>query len=279
MNKPAMKWLRLLSAMILAAVLTVGCSSATDPSNNGRNSNLSTSTEEIQPAESTAGEAASPTSTFMAQEGTDLHTQNSEVKSSDTAQASGTPIPASVASTPLASSKSSPSAEPAASMSAKPSGGSGKTTASSKPASTASSEAPRPSPSLKPAATPTAAPADSKEKVDTVTLSIVGYSEYGVILAPTAVEIQSGDSVMDLLKRITRKHKIQMEFKGIGSVTYVQGIDNLYEYDKGAESGWMYRVNGEFPSTGAGGYTVAPGDQIEWLYTLDLGKDLGAKGP
>jgi len=142
-----------------------------------------------------------------------------------------------------------------------------------------SESANKPSPTVKPVTSPSAAPADTSEKGNTVTISITGDGESGVILAPSEVEVQKGDSVMDLLKRITRKHKIQMEFKGIGSFTYVEGIDNLYEYDNGAESGWMYRVNGEFPDEGAGSYTVNPGDQIEWLYTLDLGKDIGAKTP
>jgi hypothetical protein len=100
-----------------------------------------------------------------------------------------------------------------------------------------------------------------------------------VILAPAAFEIEQGESALELLKRITRKNKIQMEYQGSKGFAYVEGIDNLYEFDHGAESGWMYKVNGEFPGKGAGSYTVQPGDVIEWLYTLDLGKDLGAKAP
>ncbi|GGF83934.1 hypothetical protein GCM10010912_31420 [Paenibacillus albidus] len=110
-------------------------------------------------------------------------------------------------------------------------------------------------------------------------MSIVGDEEHGTILAATEVEVEKGDSVLDLLKRITRGNKVQMEFSGAKGFAYVEGIDNLYEFDRGAESGWMYRVNGEFPSKSAGAYTVTPGDTIEWLYTLDLGKDLGAKAP
>ncbi|WP_438498177.1 DUF4430 domain-containing protein [Paenibacillus sp. IHBB 3054] len=113
----------------------------------------------------------------------------------------------------------------------------------------------------------------------TATVSITGDEEYGVILAPAAFDIEKGESALELLKRITRKNKIQMEYQGSKGFAYVEGIDNLYEFDHGAESGWMYKVNGEFPGKGAGSYTVQPGDAIEWLYTLDLGKDLGAKAP
>jgi hypothetical protein len=100
-----------------------------------------------------------------------------------------------------------------------------------------------------------------------------------VILAAAAYEIKEGESALELLKRITRKAKIQMEYQGAKGFAYVEGIDNLYEFDHGAESGWMYKVNGAFPDKGAGSYTVNPGDTIEWLYTLDLGKDLGNRTP
>ena len=36
----------------------------------------------------------------------------------------------------------------------------------------------------------------------------------------------------------------------------------------------MYRVNGETPSVGCAEYALSDGDQVEWLYTCDLGNDL-----
>ncbi len=36
---------------------------------------------------------------------------------------------------------------------------------------------------------------------------------------------------------------------------YVEGIGNLYEFDCGKESGWMYKVNGRFPNYGCSSYT------------------------
>ncbi len=100
-----------------------------------------------------------------------------------------------------------------------------------------------------------------------------------MILAAAEYEIKKNESALELLKRITREQKIQMEYQGSGTFAYVEGIDNLYESDHGPESGWMYKVNGEFPNKAAGSWTLQPGDTVEWLYTLDLGKDLGAKAP
>ena len=37
----------------------------------------------------------------------------------------------------------------------------------------------------------------------------------------------------------------------------------------------MYRVNGAFPSYSAALHTLQPGDRVEWLYTTNLGKDVG----
>jgi len=120
-------------------------------------------------------------------------------------------------------------------------------------------------------------PVATPQPAQTVTISIVADKDTGTVLAPTAVEFKKDDTVLDVLKKITRKNKIQMEYRGAKGAAYIEGIDNLYEFDLGAKSGWMYRVNGEFPNKGAGSYKVNEGDVIEWLYTTDLGEDIGAK--
>ena len=99
----------------------------------------------------------------------------------------------------------------------------------------------------------------------------------GILLAPTTVTIEDGESVFDVLLRVTRDNKIQMEFSRTPgtNAAYIEGIGNLYEFDCGSLSGWMYRVNGEFPNYSCSDVTVADGDTIEWLYTCDLGADVG----
>ncbi|ULO06732.1 DUF4430 domain-containing protein [Paenibacillus sp. 19GGS1-52] len=185
-----------------------------------------------------------------------------------------TPSPA--AGNAGSASKASPEADhadggsPSAQVSA-PSIAAAQPTATAKPPSTA-----KPATAVQPAAS--VKPADNAA-ASTATLSIVGDKEFGIIMSATSVKLEEGDSVLDLLKRVTRANKMQMEFSGAKGFSYIEGIDNLYEFDHGAESGWMYRVNGEFPSKSAGAYTVKAGDTIDWLYTLDMGKDIGAKGP
>ena len=99
--------------------------------------------------------------------------------------------------------------------------------------------------------------------------------EDGIILSDTRLPFQDGDSVFDILTDAVRIGGIQMEYSGASrKLAYVNGISNLYEYDYGELSGWMYSVNGEFHSLGSGSFTVKDGDEIRWQYTLELGEDL-----
>ena len=97
----------------------------------------------------------------------------------------------------------------------------------------------------------------------------------GVILENYEARYEDGESVFDVIARAVRDNKIHMEYSGTKSVPYIEGVANLYEFDCGSLSGWMYRVNGWFPSFGMGQYKVERGDSIELIYTCDLGKDVG----
>ena len=77
------------------------------------------------------------------------------------------------------------------------------------------------------------------------------------------MEFEEGDTVMDVLKRTGVDIDIS---KG-----YVAGIDGLYEFDCGKNSGWMYRVNDKFPNYMAGKCKLHDGDKVEWLYTCVRG--------
>lgn len=99
----------------------------------------------------------------------------------------------------------------------------------------------------------------------------------GVIFPMTQVTFYEGESVFNVLQREMKKNKIHMAFKNtpMYNSAYIQGINNLYEFDGGNLSGWTYRVNGWFPNYGCSRYQLKQGDVIEWLYTCDLGRDVG----
>jgi len=101
----------------------------------------------------------------------------------------------------------------------------------------------------------------------------------GTILAKTTVTFYEGESVFDVLQRVCKEKGIHLEssWTPIYNSAYIEGIHNLYEFDCGALSGWMYRVNGWYPNYGCSRYQLQDGDVVEWRYTCDLGNDIGGK--
>ena len=99
----------------------------------------------------------------------------------------------------------------------------------------------------------------------------------GVILGRTTVTFYEGESVFDVLQRVCKEKGIHMEasWTPIYNSAYVEGIHNLYEFDCGALSGWMYKVNGWYPNYGSSRYQLQNGDVVEWRFTCDLGNDIG----
>ena len=99
----------------------------------------------------------------------------------------------------------------------------------------------------------------------------------GVILSKTTVTFYEGESVFDVLQRVCKEKGIHMEasWTPIYNSAYVEGIHNLYEFDCGALSGWMYKVNGWYPNYGSSRYQLQDGDVVEWRFTCDLGNDIG----
>lgn len=98
----------------------------------------------------------------------------------------------------------------------------------------------------------------------------------GVIFAPQTVTFYEGESVYDVLKRVCRENRIHMEasWTPMYNSAYVEGIGNLYEFDCGSGSGWMYRVDGWYPNYGCSRYQLKQGERVEWRYTCDLGRDI-----
>ncbi len=116
---------------------------------------------------------------------------------------------------------------------------------------------------------------DNMDKLDPAKKDFVPSD--GWILKKTTVTFEQGETVHDVLKRVCREKGIHMEstYTPVYDSAYVEGINQLYEFDCGSESGWMYKVNGWFPNYGSSQYEVSDGDEIAWVYTCDLGDDVG----
>jgi type II secretory pathway pseudopilin PulG len=187
------------------------------------------------------------------------------------------------------------------------SGAGGQGTQTQSPANTtAPSDAPEPSDATEPGTTPTPKPSANatpkpsvtptpKKKANTCTISIrcdtildnmgdltEGKDKYvpanGVILATSTIEFEDGETVFDVLKGACSLAGIQLEYSWTPMYNsyYIEGINHLYEFDCGEQSGWMYKVNGWFPNYGCSSYTLNDGDVIVWCYTCKgLGADVG----
>lgn len=102
------------------------------------------------------------------------------------------------------------------------------------------------------------------------------YVPDNAVIFSGTIGFDSGESVYDILRRICDENGIQMEasYTPAFSSYYVEGINNLYEFDCGQGSGWMYSVNGVFPNYGCSSYKPANNDEIAFRYTCELGYDL-----
>ena len=104
--------------------------------------------------------------------------------------------------------------------------------------------------------------------------------EDGEILPVVTVEFTPGETVFDVLQRVCEVSELQLEYSWtpLYDSYYVEGINHLYEFDCGFESGWMYKVDGWFPNYGCSAYELQGGEEIVWYYTCKgLGTDVGAE--
>ncbi len=98
----------------------------------------------------------------------------------------------------------------------------------------------------------------------------------GIIFSKTGIVFYEGESVFNVLTRELKKKRIHIDFVNVPmyNTVYIKGISNLYERDCGDLSGWIYKVNGKVPGYGCSQYILNNGDEIEFIYTCDLGKDI-----
>ena len=137
--------------------------------------------------------------------------------------------------------------------------------------------APDPDPAPAPAPAPAASVslyiscATVLDNMDKCSDSVKGLIPADGVILSTTVTITEGESVMSVLKRACGDAGIPVSSSG----SYVRGINGLFEKNVGRSSGWMYCVGGTFPSYGADSYTLSGGESIQWLYTCNMGADVG----
>jgi hypothetical protein len=87
------------------------------------------------------------------------------------------------------------------------------------------------------------------------------------------LEILDDETAFTLLQRtgLDIQYSGHPEYAGY----YVKKINGFGEFDDGNKSGWMYSVNSVFPNYSSSLYYLENGDTVRWLYTRDVGQDVG----
>ena len=95
----------------------------------------------------------------------------------------------------------------------------------------------------------------------------------GIIYENKTAVFYEGETVFNVLVRELKKNKIHYEFTHtpIYNSNYINGIGNLYEFDCGELSGWLYKVNGAIPSYGSSQYKLKDKDVVEFYYSCNKG--------
>lgn len=117
---------------------------------------------------------------------------------------------------------------------------------------------------------------DNTDKLSAEKINII--PDDGIVFPETEVKFSDGESAFDVLQRELKNSNIHMEFQKTAAynTVYVEGIANIYQFDCGELSGWTYSVNDKFPNYGCSDYKLQDGDDLKFLYTCDMGADVGA---
>lgn len=106
----------------------------------------------------------------------------------------------------------------------------------------------------------------SAEKPATVTVSVSVSSNVvgGPVSGGTTATFDQGASAYDALMACGLSVNASNSAYGV----YVSAIGGLAEKEHGANSGWMYSINGTAPAVSCSSYILHDGDSVQWYYTV-----------
>ncbi len=99
-------------------------------------------------------------------------------------------------------------------------------------------------------------------KVVSFTVSVYSYTENGYIVEATEL---THDGQISPIEVISELAGAQAE----ASSGYLMSAFGLAELDFGAQSGWIYKINGVSPPISAAQYKLRSGDALDWIYIVD----------
>jgi len=114
-------------------------------------------------------------------------------------------------------------------------------------------------------------------KADVITDRDTSLPADGYILPEVKYVLEEGTTPFSVLLDLTLSNGIKLIYSGSPdnplAPVYISSIANISEQQYGPLSGWIYKVNGISPDVSCSEYPLKDGDTVEWVYTLDLGKD------
>ena len=112
-------------------------------------------------------------------------------------------------------------------------------------------------------------PVEPDHKALSVTFQL--HTDTEMWIQPTVVyDLPEGTTAMDVFRQVLTANGYSYEAKG----SYVQAVikpdgTKVAEFSKGPNSGWVFRVNGEFPDVAMQDFRLSDGDVIEVFFTAD----------
>ncbi len=126
----------------------------------------------------------------------------------------------------------------------------------------------------------TSDPGSTTPVEEKLTVSFTLQSASGTLISSTSVpNLSEGSTVFDVFARILREKGY--DYASRGSYVYAVVTPDgavLEELDEGVNSGWMYKVNGNIPSSYMAAYPLKNGDNIVVFFTRDYTQETGYPG-
>lgn len=121
------------------------------------------------------------------------------------------------------------------------------------------------------------APTSDEPQATTSTVTFQLHTDTEMWIQPTVVYDQpEGTTAMDVFRQVLTANGYTYEAKG----SYVQAVikpdgTKVAEFSKGQNSGWLFRVNDDFPDVAMDEYQLQDGDVLEVLFTADYTQEPG----
>ena len=89
----------------------------------------------------------------------------------------------------------------------------------------------------------------------------------GFLVKDIKIELKGDVTALEVLEAISAEKNIPIGYGEMGASKYVKSLNHLEEKLLGGYSGWMYLVNGEFPTVGLEELKLKNGDVVTFVYS------------